>query len=67
MTPQELRASLTTLRWSQRDLAEEAGVDEKQVRRWMRGARVPAPVTTYLRMLAQYHQRMAPAWVRRGG
>lgn len=37
-----LRHALTTLGWSQRDLARHLGYDDRTVRRWLSGAYEPA-------------------------
>ena len=42
MTPTRLHDILQTLRWSARDLAEEANVAERTIRRWLSGA-YPVP------------------------
>lgn len=43
MTPTQRRAALTTLGWSQRELARRLDYDEGMVRRWLRGASEPPP------------------------
>jgi transcriptional regulator with XRE-family HTH domain len=41
--PSKIVSYLKTLRWSQRDLAEELGVDEKTVRRWLHTSQYEMP------------------------
>ncbi len=53
MTPETLRAHLAALRWSQRGLAEMLGMDERQVRRWAAGARIPDAVAAWIEAAAR--------------
>ena len=60
MTPADLRAALATLRWSNRTLAAELGVDEHRVRRWANGSQpIPEDVAVWLAALAAAHEGLA--------
>jgi DNA-binding transcriptional regulator YiaG len=48
MTPEALRAALTTLGMSQRGLADALAMDERQVRRWFAGAVVPDDAAAWI-------------------
>ena len=51
MTPDELRAALQTLGWSQVRLAERLGVHKNTVSLWARGkAEIPGPAVAYLNL-----------------
>lgn len=60
MTPATLRACLASLRWTQRGLAAALGVQERQVRRWATGARVPPAVADWLARAAAWHEANPP-------
>jgi DNA-binding transcriptional regulator YiaG len=52
MTPNQFRAALADLRYSQAAFARLAMVDARTVRRWCDGTRaVPGPVVALLRMM----------------
>jgi transcriptional regulator with XRE-family HTH domain len=58
MTPADFRAALTTLRWSQRTLAEALGVSHNTVHRYANGDRqIPADVAQWLAGLAREARR----------
>ncbi|HXT81359.1 MAG TPA: helix-turn-helix transcriptional regulator [Acetobacteraceae bacterium] len=55
MTPDQLRAALHALGWSQRNLALRLDMDERQVRRWAAGEYpVPQRVADWLTGMARY-------------
>lgn len=60
MSPSDLRACLASLHWTQRGLAAALGVQERQVRRWAAGARVPEPVADWLARAAAWHEANPP-------
>lgn len=60
MTPDRFRECLAALDWSQRGLADLLGVQERQVRRWAQGARIPEPVADWLELLARFHKAHPP-------
>jgi hypothetical protein len=55
MTPTDLRTALTTIGWTQQMLADRTGVDERQVRRWLAGSRIPERVSVWLAEVAAFH------------
>lgn len=58
MTVSELRECLITLHWSATDLAEEAGVKDHVVRRWISGQdQIPETVAYGLFTLAAFHNQ----------
>jgi len=60
VTPETLRHCLEALAWSQRGLADQLGLDSRQVRRWAAGAAIPPPVAAWLALLAAFHERHPP-------
>lgn len=65
MTPDRLRECLTSLRWSQRELAKVLDIDEARVRRWARGAApIPQAIEPWLESLAAVHNALPlpPGW-----
>lgn len=52
MTPTRLRACLGTIGWSQRELARRIRYDERQVRRWASGAKIPTEVAAWIEAVA---------------
>jgi ribosome-binding protein aMBF1 (putative translation factor) len=63
MTPDQFRACLDLIGWSQRGLAARLQMDERQVRRWAAGADIPRPIAAWLEDLALFHERHpAPQW-----
>lgn len=60
MTPDSLRHCLATIRWSQQDLARALDMDERQVRRWAAGARIPPMIAIWLETLAAFHKAHPP-------
>lgn len=53
MTPQQFRACIAQLRWSQARIAAELGVESVRVRKWSAGADpIPEIVVTWIRDLA---------------
>jgi hypothetical protein len=57
MTVTELRDALLALRWSANDLADEAGVKDTVVRRWISGKDpIPKFVADGLIQLASFHE-----------
>ena len=63
MTPDQLRAALDDLHWSQRGLATILRRDERQVRRWASGdAEIPADVAGWLERVAQAMRDNPPPW-----
>lgn len=60
MTPERFRECLDALDWTQRGLAALLGVDERQVRRWAGGSRIPEPIAAWLETLAQFHEEHPP-------
>ncbi len=62
MTPTTLRAALATIGWSNCELARRTGIQEKQIRRMLKGdAAVPERIAGWLEDLAGYHAaRPAP-------
>jgi hypothetical protein len=69
MIPDQLRAALRDLHWSQRGLAEILRCDDRLVRRWITGElTVPPDVAGWLQDLADLHSALPPpaAWRRRG-
>jgi hypothetical protein len=60
MTPTRLHEILAALHWSQRDLADWSGYDERQVRRWAAGANIPLPVAAWLEQCMTWHKRNPP-------
>jgi hypothetical protein len=67
MTVTELREALATLRWSHNDLADETGLPDTAVRRWISGADpVPRPIADALGLLVAYH-RAHPVPSRKAG
>jgi transcriptional regulator with XRE-family HTH domain len=49
MTPDRFRECVDVLQWSQRQLAEVIGVDDRTVRRWAAGATpIPGRVAKWL-------------------
>jgi len=58
MTATEMRECLSLLHWSQRHLSEVLTTDERLIRKWASAkVEVPANVATWLRTLAQVHQK----------
>lgn len=53
MTPDRFHECLAALRWSQRGLADALTMDERQVRRWAAGARIPDGIAAWLELAAQ--------------
>jgi len=64
MTPDQFRACLDSLRWTQRGLASALLCDERMVRRWGTGAmNIPAPIAVWLTRLANAHDaNPVPDW-----
>ena len=61
MTPDEFRACLDTLAWSQRGLAAILDFDDRTVRRWAAGTQdVPSAIAAWLRRLAEFHAQHPP-------
>jgi transcriptional regulator with XRE-family HTH domain len=61
MTPARLRACLSILGWSQRELANRAGWSEGAIRQWHTGKTlVPFDVGLWLEMLARFHADHPP-------
>ena len=60
MDANRFRDCLAALDWSQRGLAALLDVDERQVRRWATGSRIPEPVAAWLETLAQFHEAHPP-------
>ena len=60
MTPDEFRAALYLIGWTQRGLADLLRYDERTVRRWATGNRIPDDVAAWLEDLATYHQAHQP-------
>jgi transcriptional regulator with XRE-family HTH domain len=60
VTPDQFRAALASLRWTQRGLAAALGVDERQVRRWATGATIPERVASWLERAARWHAKNPP-------
>lgn len=60
MSPDQFRAALASLRWSQRGLADVLGVDERQVRRWAAGATIPPAVAAWITKAAAWMDRNPP-------
>jgi DNA-binding transcriptional regulator YiaG len=51
MSPDQMKAALKTLGWSQKDLAARVHVHENTVSLWSKGLRaVPGPVRAYLEL-----------------
>ena len=59
MTPEEFRAALYIIGWTQRQLASDIlGVHHCTVQRWAAGAYpVPGPIASWLRRLARFHEQ----------
>ena len=51
MTADDLAAALNRLHWTGRTLARELGLNERTIRSWLQGDRIPAPVADWLRRL----------------
>ncbi len=68
MTPTRLREILDELHWSQRDLADLVGCNERLVRRWAVGKpEAPGPLADWLEERLTLHRRHpAPSWRQRG-
>ena len=64
MTPPEIRAALTTIGWSARELGTRIGASPDYAAQMVRGTRPwPAALTPWLLTLALKHQNApAPAW-----
>ena len=61
MTPTRLREVLDALHWSQRDLADLLGCNERLVRRWAAGqAGLPSPVAAWIETRFADHQHNPP-------
>lgn len=60
MSPDQFRAALASLRWSQRGLADVLGADERQVRRWAAGATIPPAVAAWITKAAAWMDRNPP-------
>jgi DNA-binding transcriptional regulator YiaG len=61
MTPDQFRAALADLGYSQVGFARIAMVDARTVRRWCDGTRaVPGPVVTLLGMMIKHEWREIP-------
>ena len=68
MTPDQFRACLEAIGWTQRGLAERLSCNERGVRRWADGsAAIPPAIAAWLMALASAHE-LHPApqdWKRR--
>ena len=61
MNPTRLREILDALHWSQRDLADLLGCNERLVRRWAAGqANVPTTVAAWIETRLAYHRHNPP-------
>ena len=60
MTPDRFRECLAALDWTMRGVAALLHVDERQVRRWATGSRIPEPIAAWLELLAQFHEAHPP-------
>lgn len=60
MTPTRFRECLALIRWSGRGLADALATDERQVRRWAAGAKIPEPVAAWLDRAAVWHTANPP-------
>lgn len=61
MTPDQLRAALHDLHWSQRGLAAILRKDERQVRRWATGdAQIPEDVANWMERVARAMRENPP-------
>jgi DNA-binding transcriptional regulator YiaG len=68
MTPDQFRAALADLRYSQAAFARLAMVDARTVRRWCDGTRaVPGPVVALLGMMAIYKTALETEMLTDGG
>lgn len=70
MTPADLRAAMSALRWSIARLAEALGCTETTIRRWLAGdATVPPEVAAWLRRRLSAERSDPPprGWQRRTG
>jgi transcriptional regulator with XRE-family HTH domain len=66
MTPDELRECLGVIGWTQRELAEELGIDDRTVRLFWAMGRKPVPdnVAEWLRAIAAAHAARPEGWTR---
>jgi transcriptional regulator with XRE-family HTH domain len=67
MTPDRLRDCLHTLGWTQRDLADLLGIDDRSVRLYWamgRGNGIPANVEAWLEELAALVEALPVGWTR---
>jgi len=62
MTPDEIRIELAAIGWTGAEFARQAGVDGRQVLRWLHAEyEIPEALAAWLRDLAECHrQRPAP-------
>lgn len=60
MTPERLRECLTALSWGQRKLATILDMDERQVRRWAAGDRIPDDIARWLEVRAKHAEKHPP-------
>jgi transcriptional regulator with XRE-family HTH domain len=61
VTPDDFREALTTLRWSQRTLAEALGISHNTAHRYANGQReIPADIAQWLSALAREARRRPP-------
>jgi hypothetical protein len=66
MTPDRFRECLDLLDWAgpgegnQRGLARLLGMDDRQVRRWAAGARIPDHVAEWMERVAAFHAANPP-------
>ena len=66
MTPNRFREFLDLLNWAdpgkgnQRGFARLLDMDQRQVRRWATGARIPDHVAEWMERIAEFHSKNLP-------
>lgn len=56
----DIKTCLTLIGWTNRHVATELTMNERQVRRWIAGEDVPDRVLKWLNVLADYHEQHPP-------
>ena len=61
MTPSRMQECLDLLGWTRRELGQQIGMGERNVRRWLAGElRIPTPIASWLETLVAFHQDHPP-------